>query len=320
MIRIGTVNIDTSHPMGFAEVMEKGDRARYVGIYNDSFRSDAEVEGFMRRFGVEKRCQSVEELADMCDIGFIQGCDWDKHLEYAQPFFDRKKPVFVDKPLVGNLKDCKRVEQLVRDGCVILGSSSARYAFEVQEFMAMPVEERGEIVQIFGTSGVDEFNYGIHIVELAGGLLGTGVEYVKYIGRSEAEGKYCESYYIQFKNGKSFIYNVFTGTWQPFVVTIMTTKTTYQFKVDSNRLYEALIEQICNYMEGKENLLVPTEDILESVRIMLAGIASREKNGAPVKLEELTEDGPSFDGKKFWDEYSAAAGPMYADLKKPGEE
>ena len=32
MIRIGAVNIDTSHPLGFGEVMEKDDRARYVGV------------------------------------------------------------------------------------------------------------------------------------------------------------------------------------------------------------------------------------------------------------------------------------------------
>ena len=47
MIRIGAVNIDTSHPLGFGEVMEKDDRARYVGVYNDSFRPDSEVEGFI---------------------------------------------------------------------------------------------------------------------------------------------------------------------------------------------------------------------------------------------------------------------------------
>ena len=52
MIRIGAVNIDTSHPLGFGEVMEKDDRARYVGVYNDSFRPDSEVEGFIRRFGL----------------------------------------------------------------------------------------------------------------------------------------------------------------------------------------------------------------------------------------------------------------------------
>lgn len=109
MIRIGAVNIDTSHPLGFGEVMEKDDRARYVGVYNDSFRPDSEVEGFIRRFGLEKRCNTLEELAAMCDIGFIHGCDWDDHLRCAMPFIEQGKPVFIDKPLVGNLADCRRV-------------------------------------------------------------------------------------------------------------------------------------------------------------------------------------------------------------------
>ena len=312
MIRVGTVNIDTSHPMGFAEAMAKEGRMRYVGVYNDSFRSDAEVEGFVRRFGLEKRCESIEELASMCDIGFIQGCDWEEHLSCAEPFLKLGKPVFIDKPLVGSLRDCKRVQELAKRGAVILGASSARYAYEIQEFLAIPETERGEIVNVFGTAGVDEFNYGIHIVEAIGGLLGTGARWVRYMGRGEAKGKYSESYYVQFENGKSAAYNTFTGTWQPFVITVMTTKSTYALKLDSNRLYEALIRQICNYMEGKDNLMADTGALLESVKIMLAGAASRAGNGERVRLEALKETDPSYDGPLFKKGYAAASGPMYA--------
>ena len=313
MIRIGAVNIDTSHPLGFAEVMEKSGRARYVGVYNDSFRGDDEVEGFIRRFGLEKRCETLEELADMCDIGFIQGCDWDDHIRCAMPFIQRGKPVFIDKPVVGNLKDLKKVEELVRGGAVILGSSSARYAYEVQEFLAIPVEERGEIVNVFGTAGVDEFNYGVHIAECVGGLLGTGAKEVRYMGRGEAGGKYSESYYVQF-DGASAIFNTYTGAWQPFVITIMTTKTTYQFKIDSSRLYAALIEQICNYMEGKPHILAGIDALAESVRVMLAAAQSRAEGGKTVALRDLTEDGACYDGRKFCEGYGAAAGPMYSTL------
>ncbi len=311
MIRIGAVNIDTSHPLGFGEVMEKEDRARYVGVYNDSFRPDSEVEGFIRRFGLEKRCASLVELADMCDIGFIHGCDWDDHLRCAMPFLERGKPVFVDKPLVGSLAGCRRVEQLVRGGAVILGASSARYAYEVQEFLAMPAEERGEAVTVFGTAGVDEFNYGVHIAEAIGGILGPGAESVRYMGRADANGKYAESYFVQYANGKSAVFNTFTGTWQPFVLTIMTTKTTHHFRMDSNRLYEALVHEICSYMEGKPNRLAPPEALLESVRVMLAAAASRAQGGAPVALRALTDDMPAYDGRAFWESYGASAGRLY---------
>ena len=280
-------------------------------MYNDSFRPDSEVEGFIRRFGLEKRCNTLEELAAMCDIGFIHGCDWDDHLRCAMPFIEQGKPVFIDKPLVGNLADCRRVEQLVKDGAVILGASSARYAYEVQQFLALPEEERGEVVNVFGTAGVDEFNYGVHIAETIGGILGQGAQSVRYMGRGEAGGKYSESYFVQYENGKSAVFNTFTGTWQPFVLTIMTTKTTHHFRMDSNRLYEALMCEICNYMEGKPNLLAGPDALLESVKVMLAATASRAQGGAPVALDALTDAMPAYDGRAFCRSYGAAAGRLY---------
>lgn len=311
MIRVGAVNIDTSHPLGFGEVMEKNGRARYVGVYNDSFRDDGEVEGFIRRFGLEKRCGTLEELADMCDVGFIHGCNWDDHLRCMEPFLKRGKPVFIDKPIVGNLRDVKRLRELAAQRHVILGASSARYAYEIQEFLSIPAEERGEIVQVYGTSGVDEFNYGIHIAEAMGGLLGTGAELVRYAGRGDAGGKYAETCCVLYKSGPSACFTTFTGTWQPFVLTVMTTKNTWQIRLDSNRLYAALLEQVCNYLEGKPHILADMDVLLESVEIMLAAAASRALGGAAVRLEDLREDGPCYDGARFCAEYGAAAGRLY---------
>lgn len=78
MFRIGTVNIDTSHAPSFAEILQKGDVARYTCVYNDGFRTDEEVDAFITRFGLEKRYTSLEEMAGNVDIAFIQGCDWDR--------------------------------------------------------------------------------------------------------------------------------------------------------------------------------------------------------------------------------------------------
>lgn len=312
MIRAGAVNIDTSHPMGFADAMKKKNRMHYVGVYNDSFRSDLEVDGFIARYGLENRCNSLEELAQMCDIGFIQGCDWDDHIRCAKPFIEMGKAVFIDKPLVGSIADCNKIIQLVKNGAFILGSSSARYAFEIQEFMSIPENERGEIVTVIGTAGVDEFNYGIHIVEAIGGILGIGAKRVRYIGKGKSEQKYCESFSIEYSNGKNAIFHNLTGTWQPFTITIITTKNTYCFKMDPNRLYEALIEQLCNKLEEKPNLIADTEALVESVKIMIAALASKKSNGDIIELSTLTEESPTYDGEKFLKEYSSAAGALYA--------
>jgi len=58
-------------------------------------------------------------------------------------------------------------------------------------------------------------------------------------------------------------------------------------------------------MENKPNDLAPVPDIIESVKILLAGKASRENGGTVVALAELDKYNPSFDGAKFETEYAA---------------
>ncbi len=312
MIKIGCVNIDTSHPMGFAESMQKSNRAKYFAVYNDSFRDEKEVEGFAERFGVENICKTLEEMAALCDIVFIQGCNWDDHLRCALPFIEKNIPVFIDKPIVGNLKDCERVMGYVKDGAIILGASAARYAYELQEFLAKPLEERGDIISVQISCGVDDFNYGCHTVEAIGALLGEGAKSVKYIGKCGEGSVYTESSFVNFNNGTGAIFTTATGHWLPFDVLIFTTKNVFPIRMDSSKLYDALIDQVCNYMENKENILASTKAMVESVKISLCMAASREQDGKEIAISELTRDMPSFDGAAFCKKYGDAAGKMYA--------
>lgn len=311
MIRIGVVNIDVSHPKAFSEYLLKGERARYVAVYNDGFRKDDEVTSFIEKHSLEKRCATIDELADTVDIGFIQGCNWDRHLDQAIPFIKKGKPVFIDKPIVGSMKDIKRIEKLCEEGAVILGSSSLRYSEEVMEFIHRPAETRGDIISAVVTGGLDEFNYGIHLVETIGGLIGTGAEWVRYAGCGQAGGKRVETYFIGFKNGKSAVYSVSIGRWQPTEVVVNTTTGTSQFRIDTGKVYGALLDRICTYMETGENTLAPMTVLTESVRIMLAGKRSRENDGVKVMLSDLGEEDPGFDGYRFEEEYAAAAGKLY---------
>ncbi len=307
MIRIGVVNIDVSHPLAFSMYLAKDDRARYVAVYNDGFRGDDEVNGFIQKWGLEKRCRSIDELADCVDIGFVQSCNWENHIKQAMPFIDRGKPVFIDKPIVGSLGDCMAIEELERKGAIILGSSSVRYAEEIANFAAQSEEERGKILNIFGTAGVDEFNYAVHIVEAIGGLAGTGAVSNRFVGRSAIDGKICETFFVRFANGITATYNTFQGMWQPFDMVIQTTKSTYSFRIDTSKIYGALLDKICDYMETGENKLSTMSDLTESVKIMLAGRISRGRNGAEIRLADITKDDPGYDGRKFELEYAVEA-------------
>ena len=311
MIRIGVVNIDVSHPLAFSQYLHKGNRARYVAVYNDGFRGDDEVASFIAKQGLEKRCRSIEELAEIADIGFVQSCNWNNHIKQALPFIKKGKPVFIDKPIVGSLADCRKLEALASDGAVILGSSSARYAQEIIEFRSRSEEERGKIVNIFGTAGVDEFNYGVHIVEAIGGLVGIGAVSGKFAGRGERDGKICETFLVRFADGVTVVYNTFQGVWQPFEVVIMTTKSTWQFRIDSSRIYAALLDRVCDYMETGKSDLAPVKTLTESIRIMLAGRISRMQDGKEIKLADIPAHDPGYDGDAFEQAYAAAAKKIY---------
>ena len=310
MIRIGVVNIDTSHPLAFSEILLKGNRARYEAVYNDGFRKDDEVEAFMQKRGISKRCQTVEELADCVDIGFIQGCNWDKHLDYAEVFMKKGKPIFLDKPMVGCMRDIRRLEAMMRDGLHVVGSSSMRYAQEITDFMNKPVQERGEILNIMGTCGVDEFNYGIHVCEAICAMARHPVS-VRFDGVGEKDGKKTESYTAVFADGTTATYLTTTGVWLPCCFLVTTSKGVFNLNIDSGRIYAQLLDRICDDLETGKSELAPVSEIIESIEMMLAGRLSRQRGGESVCLCDIPEDDPGFDGGAFEREYAAAASPIY---------
>lgn len=311
MIRVGVVNIDTSHPNAFAQKMIDDGRARYVAIYNDGFRGDDEVNGFMEKFGLEKHCKTVEELAEMVDIGFIQGCNWDTHLNYVDPFIKLGKPVFIDKPIVGNVADCRKLIELERKGAIILGSSSVRYCNEVRQYLSLPEEKKGKVLHIDITVGVDEFNYAVHAVEAMCALAETRPVSVRYVGTAHREGQSCETFFVEFEGGVTACYHCVAGNYVSFNVIVLTTVDSYCFTIDNDALYKALLDQICNRLEGKPHCLAGIEDLTDSIKVLLAGKCSRESAGAMVGIDSPALETVRFDGDAFEKEYAANARPMY---------
>lgn len=311
MISIGVVNIDCSHPLAFARELNKGNRARYKAVFNDGFRGDDEVNSFVENEGLDKVCESVEELAELTDVGFIQGCNWDRHIEYAMPFISRGKPVFIDKPMVGNVADCRKLIDLENSGAIIIGASSARYCNEVRQFLDLPEKTRGRVLHVDVTVGVDEFNYAIHAVEALCAIADKKPLSVKYVGRGAQDGLTCDTYFVEFEGGATGCYHCVLGGYVNFNVIIVTTVTSYCFTIDNTKLYKALLDELCDKLEGKENHIASVETITESIRLALAGKCSRESNGERVEIYSPRLEDVSFDGAAFEKGYAAASSPIY---------
>lgn len=310
MFRIGTVNIDTSHAPAFAEILLAGSTARYTAIYNDGFRTDEEVNAFIEKFGLEKRYYDLSEMAKNVDIAFIQSCNWDRHIELAKPFIDAGVPVFIDKPIVGNLKDCRAIEALAASGKVILGTSAMRYTYERDSFFAVPKEQRGDIIHVTTMVGVDEFNYAIHSIEsILGFMKGDTAVSCTYIGGGTVGDVPTESFMVRFASGATACYHICMKGWQPSTALVMTTKTSFAYKLDVNKLYEAMLKHVCAWLEGKPNDLATVPEMTMAVKIMLAGKKSKANYGTEELLLDLGEDDPCFDGYAFE--------TFYADQQRP---
>ncbi|MDF3128751.1 Gfo/Idh/MocA family oxidoreductase [Kiritimatiellaeota bacterium B1221] len=309
MFKVGCVGIDTSHPGSFLTVMrEAGLKLKYTEVFNDGFRTDAEVSAFMEKAGIENRCERLEDMAEAVDIAFIHDCNWDRHLELAAPFIEAGVPVFLDKPVVGNLAACEKLEALVKGGAKILGGSSLRYATEVEALRNLLTENNEQPLAVLGTCGVDRFNYGIHIVEALHQLMGPGAESVSYIGVTQNQNHKIEQYVITWKTGARVTYQLQSGVWQPCHVMVQSDQAVHHREIAIDQVYLALLRYIESVLAGK---CAPTdiEVQTEAIRIMLAGEASRERHGESIFIKDLPEIPVSFDGDLFSRDYAFANQP-----------
>lgn len=315
MKKIGIVNIDTSHPFCFAQKMEANPdmEMQYSKLFNNSFRGNDEVNWFIEKYNMQNRAESLDELAESTDIGFIQSCNWEDHIAEALPFIERGKPVFIDKPMVGSVKDVAKIRELVANGAKIIGSSSARYAEEIQEFLAKPVEERGEVITVHCEAGVDEFNYAVHAGEILSEIAGAKGISCRFIGKVVRAGGECEVFAARFENGVIGTYCTYLRGGRPFNVSIITTKGSFLFKINNTKIYEALLRRISSYLKTGEAATADVDMILNVTEFMLCGKRSRDfENGREVMVSELSED-DSFDGGEFQRAYGSRASVTYKD-------
>ena len=297
MLRIGMVDLDTSHPAAWIKVIrELNMDADVVAVYDSGTIYD---KGYAKKFAaenkVEKACDSLEEMMDIVDVAFIQGCNWDTHVERARLFIEAGKGVLLDKPMVGNLKDLNTILEWHARGHKIIGGSSLRYGYEVKDFKKK-LQKDEKILSVFASTSFDVFNYACHSVEMVGALLKKGARYVDYLGSNVTD-----IFRIVYDSGVQVILQEKCPTHH-FFITVTTDKGIYPILVDAGNVYKALLEQAIPYFQGRENELPPFDELAESIKILLCCKKAME-TGRRAFLEHLSESDEGFDGTLFAKEY-----------------
>jgi len=191
-LRIGIIGCDTSHVTAFTENLNNPNAkdhvaggkvvAAFKGGSPDIPSSANRVEGYAKtlreKYGV-KFYDSIEELCQNVDAVCLESLDGRPHLEQIKPVLKAGKPVFVDKPMAGSLKDVKEMFRLAKEAKVpIFSSSSLRFAKDTQ---AVKNGSIGKVLyaETYGHCELephhpDLFWYGIHGVEALFTVMGPG--------------------------------------------------------------------------------------------------------------------------------------------------
>lgn len=295
-MKIGLVDLDTSHPQNWIPILRELGH-EIVGVWDGGAVHPAEyVTKFAAERGIPRVYDSLESLVPDVDCAIIHGCDWDTHVEKARPFVEAGKSALLDKPVAGSLRDLKQLVAWSREGARIAGGSSLRFCVEAMEWLAQPEEERGTPHTALCGCGTDEFNYGIHAYSLLAAIMGPGIQSVRHLGEGTQR-----RIQVNWNDARRAILTV-GGTvgYVPFYITIVTAKGVSHLKPEAGKLYRALLETTLPYLAGATDTPpLPIETLIEPELCALAARQSWREGDREVRLSELSESDPGYDGAEF---------------------
>lgn len=293
-LRIGMIGLDTSHVPAFTDILNNPQNKAHVpgakvvaafkGGSPDIASSRDRVEGFTKtlveKYNV-KLYDSIEEMVKHVDAVFIESVDGRPHLAQATPVIKARKPLFIDKPMAGSLKDVLEIFRLAKEAKVpVWSSSSLRYGKSVQDVRNGSV---GKVTHAETTSPAsleehhpDLFWYGVHGCESLFTVMGMGCESVKRgttaDGKIEVVGKW--------KGGRTGVFREAKG------YAGMAKGEKGQVEIGKYDGYAPLVaEAIKAFQTGV--VPVKPEETIELFAFMEAADESKRRGGAEVTIAEV---------------------------------
>jgi hypothetical protein len=296
-LRIGMIGLDTSHVGAFTKLLNDSKDsnhvpggqvvAAYKGGSRDLESSWSRVEGYTKelqeKYGV-KIVDSIEALCQEVDAVMLESVDGRPHLEQARPVLKAGKPLFIDKPVAGSLRDAIEIFRLARAlKAPCFSSSSLRYYPGLVELKRMDVGElRGAIST--GPAHLephhpDLFWYGVHPAEALYAVLGPGCESVVRTALP-----HTDVITGAWKGGKAGTLIGIREAAAPYRVTVFGTKAVVDQKPGGD--YAPLVREVMRFFQTGVAPVAP-EETVELFAFMEAADESKRLGGQPVRLSEV---------------------------------
>ncbi len=297
-LRIGMIGLDTSHSPAFTKLINdpKGEGklaemqvvAAFPGGSEDIASSRDRVAGFTKQLqdmGVEI-VDSIDELLTKVDAVLLESVDGRKHLEQVLPVFRAGKPVFIDKPLAGNLANALAIDMLAKKyKGKWFSSSSLRFSAGTIRWREDPnLKSQVRGAASWGPcslepSHTDLYWYGVHGVETLYTAMGTGCQSVTRMhteGTDFVAGQWADGRIGTFRGIRD-------GKADYGLVVFGKNAVEVGGKYDG---YAPLVMRILDFFAGAEAPVSP-EETIEMFTFMEAADTSLERGGGPVTLESV---------------------------------
>ena len=205
-----------------------------------------------------------------------------EHVERARPFVEAGLPIFVDKPLVDNVTDLQTFANWVREGKPIMSSSCMRYAKEFVPYR-LATDELGELRFVCITTPKSWGQYGIHALEGIYPILGPGFVSARNTGSTDRN-----VVHLKHRSGADAIV-VATGDMFGGFGCLQLCGTVGHNQVVFEDTFHAFKRQLEAFIEFLRTGLrpFPFAETAELMRLVIAGIRSRDEGGREVRLQEL---------------------------------
>src|SRR6266576_2665019 len=293
-LRIGIIGCDTSHVIAFIETLNNpaakghvpGGKvvAAYRGGSPDIPDSTSRLDGYTKtlqeKYGV-RMYDTIEELCQDVDAVLLESLDGRPKLEQVKPVLKARKPVFLDKPMAGSLRDVLEIFRLAEKAKVpLFTSSSLRFAKDTQAVRNGSIG-RVRYAETYDPCEIephhpDLYWYGVHGVESLFTIMGTACETVQR-GKT-ADGKI--EVIGTWKGGRKGVFredNRFHGSAKG---------AKGETAAGSFDGYAPLVAEIMKFFQTG---IVPVnpEETVEIFAFMEADDESKKQGAAPVQIKEV---------------------------------
>jgi len=295
VIRLGIIGLDTSHVTHFTKYIndpknKTGCRvvAAYPGGSPDIPSSANRLEKFTNilrdKHGIEI-VPTIEELCRKVDGILLESVDGRPHLRQIRPVIAAGKPVFIDKPMAGNLADVLEIFRLAKENNVpCWSSSSLRFA---PDTLGMRNNDKvGKVLgcNVYSPCSIEKHHpdlywYGVHGVEILFTIMGPGCERVT---RTHTEN--TDVVVGVWKDGRIGTYRGLRNGKRGYGAVVFGEKEIASAGKSAG--YGPLVDEIAKFFRtGK--VPVPAEETIDIFAFMSAAEESKKAGCSPISIAAI---------------------------------